>query len=155
MPAASRSSCRRGEAEARISTYLHDKGRAAARPQDWSVLGPLASRSAPVRQQACHVRFGGDGFELLVPAHRPFRALAGFQFFKQLEFALGLQQVSALLGDLVRQLLASLHQGNGAPLNVRLEMRQRNVIVPGGGGRVADVCACLFKLRAERTDLFS
>lgn len=69
------------------------------------------------------MRFGGSSVQLLVASGNPFGALARFELFEQLQFALGFEHFDALVGDLLCQLRAALLERCGAALNVRLEMR--------------------------------
>lgn len=85
-----------------------------------------------VGEQAAEVRLGGGGFEFLIVCSSPLRALARFELFEQLQFALGFKHFDALRHDLLSQLRATLFERCGAALDVGLEMRERDVVVTGG-----------------------
>jgi hypothetical protein len=113
----------------------------------------LNDRVPPVGLQAGQMRFGADGFKLLVVFDGPFGAAANFKLLEQLQFAFGFEEVCALLSDLTMKLLAASFERGGAALNVGLEIRQGDVIFARRGRGVADVCACFVELCIERTNL--
>lgn len=83
---------------------------------------------------------------------RGYGAFAAFEPFGQCEFALGLQRFGALFGDLAGNLLAALIERYDAALDMRFEMRQRDVVLARRGWGVANVRAGFFQLPVKRTD---
>jgi hypothetical protein len=75
--------------------------------------------------------FGADAFDFLITLDRPLGAAPGFELLEKLQFPLGFAEVNALLGDLPVELLAASDKRPSAPLEMSLEVRQRDIVLPG------------------------
>jgi hypothetical protein len=77
------------------------------------------------------MRFGADAFDFLIALDGPLGAPASFKFLEQLQFPLGFAEMNPLLSDLLVKLLPASDKRPGAPLEMSLEVRQRDIILPG------------------------